>query len=160
MIKALRVDERLIHGQVAVTWCSQLNITNIVVANDETSTDEVSVISLKMAAPNGIKVAVKTVKDAITLLNDPRCERLSILVLCKNPFDALEIVKAVDEVPHVNVGNFGMLSDKESRKMLSTSFYINEAEQMAFKEIAELKPESNYQMTPTLTPQNLSKLVK
>lgn len=160
MIKALRVDERLIHGQVAVTWCSQLNITNIVVANDETSTDEVSVISLKMAAPNGVKVAVKTVKDAIALLKDPRCERLNILVLCKNPFDALEIVKAVNEVPYVNVGNFGMLSDKESREMLSTSFYINEAERVAFKEIAELKPESNYQMTPTLTPQSLSKLVK
>ena len=38
-ITALRVDDRLIHGQVAMTWTKQLAVQGIVVANDEAAND-------------------------------------------------------------------------------------------------------------------------
>lgn len=158
MIKALRIDERLIHGQVAVTWCSALNVDRIIVANDKAAKDEVSIISLKMAAPQNVKVAVKAVNDAIKLLKDPRMEKLHVLILVNHPDDALQIVKAVDEVPYVNVGNFGMLK-KEGRNMLATSLAVTSDEIKTLKAIVELKPKSNYQMTPTLPPQELKGLL-
>lgn len=158
MIKALRIDERLIHGQVAVTWCSALNIDRIIIANDKTSKDEVSIISLKMAAPQNVKVAVKSVEDAIKLLKDPRMEKLQVLILVNHPDDALKIIQTVDEVPFVNVGNFGMLK-KDGRTMLATSLAATPDEIKTLKAIAELKPKSNYQMTPTLPPQELKGLL-
>lgn len=158
MIKALRIDERLIHGQVAVTWCSALNVDRIIVANDKASKDEVSVMSLKMAAPQNVKVAVKTVEDAIRLLKDPRMEHLHVLILVNHPKDALQIIKAVENVPYVNVGNFGMLK-KEGRTMLATSLAATPEEIETLKAIIELKPKSNYQMTPTLPPQELKGLL-
>lgn len=158
MIKALRIDERLIHGQVAVTWCSALNVDRIIVANDKVAKDEISVMSLKMAAPQNVKVAVKTVDEAIHLLQDPRMDKLSVLILVNNPKDALAILQEVEGVPFVNVGNFGMLKS-DGRKLLGTSFAVTPEETELFKKITELKPKSNYQMTPTLPPQELKGLL-
>lgn len=158
MIKALRLDERLIHGQVAVTWCSALNVDRIIVANDKVAKDEVSVMSLKMAAPQNVKVAVKPVNDAIKLLKDPRMDRLQVLILVNNPTDALTLVKEVEGIPFMNVGNYGMLH-KENRKLLATSLAATPEEIKILGEITELKPKSNYQMTPTLPPQELKKLL-
>lgn len=159
MIKTLRIDERLIHGQVAVTWCSTLNIDRIIVANDAAAKDEITSMSLKMAAPQTVKVAVKGVSDAIDLLKDPRIDRYNILLLVNNPSDALTLVNAIPEIPFVNVGNFGMISDKEGRKMLATSLAVSEEELVTFKAITAAKPDSTYQMTPTLPPQILKKLL-
>ena len=162
MIMALRIDERLIHGQVVVSWCKALNITSIVVANDEAANDNIVSMALKMAAPHNIKVAIKEVESAIELLKDPRCGPLRILVIVKNPEDALKIIKEVDEVPYVNVGNFGQFSDehKEERISLSTSFSVTNDELNDFKEIVRLKPESTYQMVAVTNPVALKDLIK
>ena len=159
MIKTLRIDERLIHGQVAVTWCSALNIERIIVANDTAAKDDITSMSLKMAAPQNVKVAVKSVQDAISLLKDPRIERFSILLLVNNPADALALIKEVKEIPYVNVGNFGMISDKVNRRMLATSLAVSEEELSNLRDICNLLPDSTYQMTPTLPPQILKKLL-
>lgn len=52
-ITALRVDDRLIHGQVAMTWTKQLAVQGIVVANDEVANDNTQKMALKMAVPGG-----------------------------------------------------------------------------------------------------------
>ena len=49
MIKLLRVDDRLIHGQVAVSWTSYLGADTIVVANDKAITDKLMQMAFNMA---------------------------------------------------------------------------------------------------------------
>jgi PTS system mannose-specific IIB component len=162
VIKALRIDDRLIHGQVVTSWCAALNLTNIVVANDVAATDNVVSMALKMAAPSNIKVAIKKVEDAVTLLQDPRCESLSILVIVKNPADALILVKAVDEIPYVNVGNFGQLAgtSETERKAIYGNFLATDQELEQFREIAKLKPASRYQQVAVTAPVPLGDIVK
>ena len=72
MIVFFRIDERLIHGQIAIKWSKYTNADRIVVANDAAAASPIIQKSLKMAAPAGIKTTIKTVDDAIKLLNDPR----------------------------------------------------------------------------------------
>lgn len=55
MLAQLRVDDRLIHGQVAVVWTKELNTKLIVVANDHAANDKVMQMTLKMAVPDGVK---------------------------------------------------------------------------------------------------------
>ena len=57
-ISALRVDDRLIHGQVAMTWTKQLRVQGIVVANDDAANDDTQKMALKMAVPGGIKALI------------------------------------------------------------------------------------------------------
>ena len=136
MIKLLRIDERLIHGQVANQWARQLNVNAIVVANDAAANNDLVKASLKMAAPQGMKVVIKTVDDAIKTLNDPRAAGLSIFVVLDNPNDILKIVENFKGIPYVNVGNFGRVGfDKANRKEYTSCLYANDEEVEIFKKI-------------------------
>ena len=72
MVKQLRIDEQLIHGQITTQWSKVLSIDAIVVANDAAANDEMMRKVLLMTAPAGKKVTVRTVEKAIQLLSDPR----------------------------------------------------------------------------------------
>ena len=73
MIKLFRIDERLIHGQIAIKWSRHTGVDSIVVANNNAAANTMIQKSLKMAAPPGIKTVIKSIDDAIKTLNDPRC---------------------------------------------------------------------------------------
>ena len=55
MIKAFRIDERLIHGQVIATWLKTLGTTHLIVADDEAAGDEMRQRTLKLALPANVK---------------------------------------------------------------------------------------------------------
>ena len=93
MIKLLRVDDRLIHGQVATTWTKTLQADSIIVANDEVIHNELQIIALKLAVPAGMKVAIRSVEDAIGLLQNPKAETLK--KIC-----ALPVEFTIQMVPH------------------------------------------------------------
>ena len=120
MIQLLRIDERLIHGQVATAWTRQLGITAVVVANDEAAANELVTMTLRMATPPGIKVAVKTVREAVSLFHDKRTAGLKILIVVDKPRDALKLVRQVPGIPCVNIGNFGRVGDRRGRRALLT----------------------------------------
>ena len=64
MIIQIRVDDRLIHGQIAVVWSKYFATNHLVVANDQAAKNEVQQMTLKMATPNGVKVLIRSVDDA------------------------------------------------------------------------------------------------
>ena len=61
MIQLLRVDHRLLHGQVVFSWCGQLNPNCILIANDAAATDDVRKAALRLGKPNNAKLVIKTV---------------------------------------------------------------------------------------------------
>ena len=60
-----RVDERLIHGQVAMVWTNTVGATRIIVVNDEAVKDEMIIAGLKMAKPAGVKLSILSKKRAV-----------------------------------------------------------------------------------------------
>ena len=70
MIKLLRIDDRLIHGQVAVYMVKATAADTIVVASDQHATNSVLKMSLTVGKPAGVKMEVLTVEKAISYLND------------------------------------------------------------------------------------------
>ena len=93
MIVSIRIDDRLIHGQVALVWSKELNTTRIVVANDEAARNDVMKMTLKMATPSGMKLLIKPLQESIDVFNDPRSQDLKLFVLTNCVQDTLEIVK-------------------------------------------------------------------
>ncbi|WP_102341825.1 PTS system mannose/fructose/N-acetylgalactosamine-transporter subunit IIB [Galactobacillus timonensis] len=150
MIKLLRIDERLIHGQVANQWARQLAVDAIVVANDEAAANELIRMSLHMAAPDGMKVAVKSVHGAIEQLNDPRAAGMQIFVVVNCPKDALEIAKNVKGIPYINVGNFGRVNKETMhRQRYADSLYANEEEVRQLRELIATGIDCEYRMLTT-----------
>lgn len=149
-IDALRVDERLIHGQIAMVWSRALNLDGIVVANDEAAKNELQQKALKMAVPNGIKVVIKTLAGAIDLLKDKRASNMNILVLVRTVGDALILSRQLDNIQYVNIGNVGK-SIEGHKKTLTKFVMLTDEEIVNLKELVGLYPETALQNLPSDT---------
>lgn len=149
-IDALRVDERLIHGQIAMVWSRALNLDGIVVANDEAAGNELQQKALKMAVPNGIKVIIKTMAGAIELLKDKRAGNMNILVLVRTVGDALILSQQLDNIEYVNIGNVGK-SVEGNKKTLTKFVMLTDEELGHLKELVNLYPKTALQNLPSDT---------
>lgn len=163
MIKLFRIDERLIHGQIAIKWSRHLNVTHIVVANESASKNTLIQKSLKMAAPAGVKVAIKDIEGAAEIINDPRSESLSLLVLVNSPEDALDLSEKAKGIPFINVGNYGRIAPEKPnmpRKAYGSNIFCDEIEVAAFKKLLETGLKIIYQTIPEDNAVDLSNIFK
>lgn len=148
MIKALRVDERLVHGQIAMLWSKELGLDGIVVANDSAAADDMQKMVLKMAVPEGIKIIIKSVDDSIQLLKNPKAQKMKLLVIVRTIADALSIASQLTDIEYVNIGNVGKASGGTTRT-LSKNVMINESEEVALKKLVEKYPDTSLQVVPS-----------
>ena len=143
----MRIDVKLLHGQVAMAWSSKLNPQAIVVANDALVDNELQKMALKMAKPDGMKLAIRTVSDAITLLKDPQVQDMKILILTKNSADALQIAQNVQGIKWLNVG--GMNGRKKDAKMVVQQIYLDPTDIENIKKMVPLVGEVDFRIVPT-----------
>ncbi len=144
----MRVDERLIHGQIAMVWSKEMSIDGIVVANDATASDETQQMALKMAVPSGIKVIIKTVDSAIELLNDPRAQNMKLFVLVRTVDDAEKLAEKVSDIQYVNLGNVGKAST-DPKTTLTQFVMLTKPEIESLKKLVEIYPDTALQNLPT-----------
>lgn len=149
-ITALRVDDRLIHGQVAMTWTKQLKVDGIIVANDDAAGDPTQKMALKMAVPAGIRVLVKPVDEAIRVLNYEKASKMRILVLTRTIRDALAVRKSVGEIGFLNVGNVGRFDgiDISQKKVLTPTIMLTQDEIECLEELIRIAPDTCMQQVP------------
>lgn len=163
MIKMVRLDERMIHGQIAIKWSRHLDVNRIIVANDEAAANPVIQQSLMMAAPATCKTAIVPMDKAIELCNDPRSEALRILLIVARPEDLLRAVTEIKvEIPVVNAGNYGRIAPKqgtEARKLYDQNLFLYENEREILKQVVATGIPCIMQTTPELTAQDLKKLL-
>lgn len=151
MIKMLRIDDRLLHGQVVFMWTKQLNIKGIIVANDELVDDPIQSLAMKLAVPEHLKLLIKNVEEAAKLINDPRSAAMNILVVLKNPVDAARLLKLIPDksvIERVNIGNSGRI-DKGDRIMMTKEVYVDDQDVAAMEEILSTGLPFEIQMIPT-----------
>lgn len=151
MVISVRVDDRLIHGQVALVWTKELGTTGIIVANDNAVKNDMLRMTLQMATPTGQKLLVKTVEDAIKTINDPRGKEMHIFALTNCVKDVLELVKACPgNIQSVNIANVGRFdnSDPATKVALNDTIMLNPNELAAAKELCEQGIPVYHQLIP------------
>ena len=152
MIESIRIDDRLIHGQVALVWSKELGTDRIVVANDEAATSDVMKMTLQMATPAGIKLLIKSVDDCVKVFNDPRAHALGMFVLTNTVHAALRIVQECPgEVKSVNVANVGRFDETDSSLKTQINPYIilNPKELEDLRTLSASQVETFHQVIPT-----------
>ncbi|MEG2751721.1 MAG: PTS sugar transporter subunit IIB, partial [Anaerorhabdus sp.] len=102
MISLARIDERLIHGQVAYSWTMAYKSDAIMVIDDEVSQDQFQKDLLAFACPKDMKCLVVNETRAVELLQ--KYEGKKIFVVVKHPKVLLNIVKNGVELKSINVG--------------------------------------------------------
>src|SRR3978361_1591905 len=104
MIKLTRIDDRLVHGQVAFTWTPALGVDCLIVANDKVAKDEFMKMTLGLAKPAGTKLLVKSLTDAAAYLNDEKNKNLKVLLIINSVRDAAAMANQVSEIRSINFG--------------------------------------------------------
>jgi fructoselysine and glucoselysine-specific PTS system IIB component len=146
MIKLLRIDDRLVHGQVALTWTPSLGADCLVVANDKTAKDEFLKMTMNLAKPASAKLLIKSLDDTIKFLSDERSKHMKIFVLVNSVQDAAVLAKALPEIKSIN---FGGIRGKEGSKLISKAVAVNDADVTIIKELLAKGIELEVRQVPT-----------
>lgn len=104
MIKLLRVDHRLLHGQVAMAWTQALDSDCILIANDSVVNDSVRKTTMKLARPNGVKLVIKNIEDSIVALNAGVTDKYKLFIVVESIEDAYRLAKGYAGIRSINLG--------------------------------------------------------
>jgi PTS system mannose-specific IIB component len=130
----VRIDDRLIHGQVVVGWARSLRIERIVVANDRISRDEFQKRLMEISADEGMDIIVMGVNDAASRMRDHLFDDKTTLLLIENPKDALRLIEKGVRLDEINVGCMG---SGEGRRKILPYLFIGEEEEEIFRRLGE-----------------------
>ncbi len=128
MISLVRVDNRLIHGQVVEAWLPFLKVGRVVVADEEAAGSPLVRAAMGLAVSSAIEVVIRPLEQIdFTTLGD---DGVKTLVLVRDVKDALATVQKGLPVPRLNLGNVHFAS---GRKQVSPSVFLspNEVDQLA-----------------------------
>lgn len=103
-ISHLRIDNRLIHGQVVVKWVPEVAADRLLVVNDKVADDPIQKQLLPQAA-RGVKTHIVSVAQAAKYCQSDKGQAENIMVIAKLASDALALLEAGVEIDVINVGN-------------------------------------------------------
>lgn len=129
-----RIDDRLIHGQVATIWSRYTKCQRILVCNDEVEKDPIRKILLEQVAPPGVRASVVGIDKAIRVYNNPRYKDDRVLLLFTNPTDVVRMVEGGVDIKSVNIGG---MSFKDGKKQITSVVSVNDADIEAFRKLNE-----------------------
>lgn len=133
MLACARIDERLIHGQVATSWIPTIKPNLLLVVDDETANDMMQSMIVKSVAPTGLKTEVVTIQKAIPLakkaIENPKTK---LFLLFKGPEAVAALQEAGIQMETINLGN---IYQKPGRTPFHKTTYLTEEERASFRQI-------------------------
>lgn len=145
MIRCVRVDHRLLHGQVAFSWTSALGADCILIANDSVVKDDLRKTTMKMAKPTGVKLVIKNIEDSIEAINSGVTDKYKLFVVVESVKDAYALCKGTTSIKALNLG--GTKATLETRS-LSKAVNVTEQETALLKELINDGIDVEIQMVP------------
>ena len=133
-ITLLRIDSRLIHGQVATSWAKAVKCEAIFAVNDDVANDPLRRDLLLQVAPPHLKAYVIPVEKAIKVYHNPKYAGNNILWLVTNPSDIVRLIDGGVKIDKVNVGG---MTYREGNKLLSQAVAVDPTDVKAFKQLLD-----------------------
>lgn len=140
-----RVDERLIHGQVAMVWTNTVGASRIIVVNNTAVKDEMMIAGLKMAKPAGVKLSILSVKRAIEKFAENAYNGEKVFLITQNIQDMVSLIEA--EVPFTSF-NVGNVAKRDGSRPIKRSVNLTEQDISDIKRVVEAGITVTAQMLP------------
>jgi mannose/fructose/N-acetylgalactosamine-specific phosphotransferase system component IIB len=156
-VALVRVDNRLVHGQVLEAWLPALDAHGILVADDEAAGNVLARSAMALAIPPGVNFEVVRVQAAAELLRPggKGPQRPRTLLLLRDVRDAVALSAAGVPIPQLNLGNvhFGT-----GRKQVSPSVFLDAAELAELEGLARGGTQVEVRAVPSEAPIRLADL--
>lgn len=123
MLKLLRIDDRLIHGQVAFSWLNATGAKQIIVASDKYALNPMLKMSLTIGKPPGVDLKILELTKAAECLKQGNSEKTMLIV--ENIQDAYAMCELYSEIADVCIGG---VRDGENKKYVYRQVYLNSQE--------------------------------
>lgn len=133
-IELVRIDDRLIHGQIATTWINDYNIEQVLIVDDNVVQDKMQQSVISMTAPANVKVKVFGVDSFIGIYKKNPIKRRTMIVLT-NSIDAYRLLAGGVQIDYLNVGGMRFL---DGRTKIARAVSVTPEEREAFKKIIEM----------------------
>ena len=143
-IELVRIDDRLIHGQIATTWINDYNIEQVLIVDDNVVQDKMQQSVISMTAPANVKVKVFGVDSFIGIYKKNPIKRRTMIVLT-NSIDAYRLLAGGVQIDYLNVGGMRFL---DGRTKIARAVSVTPEEREAFKKIIEMGRDVRIQMIP------------
>ena len=140
-IKLLRIDSRLVHGQVANNWAGTLGAEAILAVSDG----------------GKVKVHVLGVEKAARVYKNPKYANLKTVIVVETPADVVRLLDLGVKADEVNVGG---MTFKQGTKALSQAVYISDEDAKAFQEIDKRGITQYIQQVPSTGRSDLMEALK
>ena len=132
VIGLARIDDRLIHGQVATRWTKETNVTRIIVVSDEVAADNVRKTLLTQVAPPGVTAHVVDVAKMIRVWNNPKYAGERVMLLFTNPTDVERLVEEGVKITTVNIGG---MAYRQGKTQVNNAVSVDEKDIEAFNKL-------------------------
>lgn len=151
----IRIDERLIHGQILLKWVRHLNCVRILVIDNETANDPVMSSLLRLSLPVGVELEVCSLNQGISAILNCN-ESGGVMVLVKELRTIKELWSAGVPLEHVNLARIPFCPG--SRK-LAAGIYVSPEDEGILFGLLEAGVNIVVQIVPESEPVNAETLL-
>lgn len=141
----VRIDDRLIHGQVVENWMKFLKINHVIVVNDFVANDRMQKTLFSMAVPDHARISILTITQAKKAILNGQFEEDKAMLLLVSPQDVLNLINKGVRIKEVNVGGMHYSSDK---KQILKAISVSKEDIQAFQELDKLGVHLEARMVP------------
>ena len=145
MIKLLRVDHRLLHGQVAFSWTQELGVDCILIANDDVPNNEIRKTAMKLAKPQGVKLVIKNISDSIKALKSGVTDKYKLFIVVESVADAYSLATAYPQIDHINLGG---TKPADGTRQISKAINVTNEDESKLKELVNQGCEIEIRQVP------------
>lgn len=135
MIRQLRIDDRLVHGEVVTLWVSNLGVNTVIIADDAYASNPINAMTANLVKPKNVNLHLKKISEALDYINDEAHEKEKIFVVCGNAQSALMLVQGCDKITEVNVG---AIRHADGKKQVNLKVFVDEQDMKDLCEIDRL----------------------
>ena len=132
VIGLARIDDRLIHGQVATRWTKETNVRRIIVVSDEVAADTVRKTLLTQVAPPGVTAHVVDIAKMLRVYNNPKYAGERVMLLFTNPTDVERLAEGGVKFTSINIGGMAF---RQGKTQVNNAVSVDEKDIEAFKKL-------------------------
>ena len=127
IVSTIRIDDRLIHGQIVTKWIKHADASSILVIDDNSAANPMMKTILSLAVPSGITLHVLSKEDAISFIKNDT-SRTKTLIIMKNPKEMLSFIELGMDLSNYEVilGNMSYDDKKKDPRRVLDYIFVSE----------------------------------
>ncbi len=151
MVSLVRVDDRLLHGQIICAWVPFMKADMLIVASDEAASDSIVSDIISSCGHKGLGVQVKSLKDAVSYLEG--AADVKVILILGDLADAMRVYELGLRFGSINLGN---IHHEENGRRMTPSVIVDDDDVVIMDRLRSLGVKVVIQDVPASLPREYS----